>query len=134
MPVEADLVTYLDTQLSETAGTNLFEGPMPELPAACMAITHYGGEAAEDRIMGPSLTPPGIEVPHVQVMTRSSAKATARTRAFAAHAVLDGFAGTLSGRAYFNIESIDGEPYCLGQDDNHLWQYVCNYRVEKVRG
>lgn len=138
MPVEPALVTYLDTQLSETAGTDLFEGPMPESPDAAMAVTHYGGEPADSRVMGASLANNGlVEQPHVQLMTRGAVndKAGPRTRALAAHAVLDGYGpGTLSGVLYHSIESLDGEPYCLGQDQNQRWRYVVNYVVKKARG
>lgn len=134
MPVQADIVSYLDPLIAETAGTDLFEGPMPESPDNAIAITHYGGEPAEDRVMSASLTAPGIEVPHVQVMVRNTAMATAQTRAAAVHALLDGFFGTISGRNYYNVESLDGEPFCLGQDANQRWRWVSNYRVEKTRG
>src|SRR6185503_20990534 len=133
MPADADLVAYLDPLVSESATASpdptLVEGPMPELPDACVAITHYAGEPAEDRVMSPSLTAPGIEVARVQVMVRNPDKATARTRAYAYHALLDNLHSTpISGRLYFAVESIDGEPYCLGQDQNSRWRYVANYR------
>ncbi len=48
MPAEQALVAYLDTVLTETAGTNLFEGPMPEFPEDCMAVTQYDAQEAED--------------------------------------------------------------------------------------
>lgn len=134
MPVQADLVAYLDALIAETAGTDLFEGPMPEFPDSCIAVTHYGGEAALDRVMGPSLNPPGVEVPHVQVMVRNPVMATAKARADAVHALLDGFNGTLSGRTYFNVESLDGEPFSLAQDQSFRWRWVANYRIQKARG
>lgn len=134
MPVQSDLVSYLDPLIAETAGTDLFEGPMPELPDNAIAVTHYGGEPAEDRVMSASLTAPGIEVCHVQVMTRNAVMATGKTRADAVHALLDGFFGTLSGRNYYGVESIDGEPSCIGQDQNQRWRWVSSYRVQKQRG
>ena len=141
MPVEPALVAYLDGLLSESASSNpptLVEGPMPEIPDAMIAVTHYGGEPADSRVMGASLVNEGlVEQPHVQVMVRGAAndKSGPRTRAFAAHAVLDGYGpGTLSGVLYHRIESLDGEPYCLGQDMNERWRYVVNYRVQKGKG
>lgn len=138
MPVEPALVTYLDTVLAETAGTDLFEGPMPEFPDACIAVTHAAGEPADSRVMGASLVNEGlVEQPHVQLMVRGAAndKAGPRTRAMAAHAFLDGYGpGTLSGTYYHRVESLDGEPYCLGQDQEMRWRYVANYRVQKARG
>lgn len=131
--VPVDLITYLDSSVSETAGTDLFEGPPPELPANLVAITHYAGEAAEGRIMGPSLTAPGVEVALVQLFVRDEKMATAKSKADAYHALLDGLDGTLSGRTYFNVESIDSQPYSIGQDARALWRWVCNFRCEHGR-
>lgn len=136
MPVAEALIAYLDPLVaSVAAGVSLFKGPMPELPDVCVAITHYGGESALDRTMGPSLQVPGAEVPHVQVMVRHTSNATAQSLATAIHALLDGYGpATLSGVTYHNIESLDGEPSTLGQDLNQRWRYVANYRVTKGRG
>ena len=134
MAVEADLVAYLDTQLSETAGTDLFEGPMAELPDNQIVVTHYASEESDDYTMGASLSAPGSEIVMVQVMARNTVKATALARAQAAHAKLDNLQNqTLSGRSYFTIEA-QGEPFSLGQDQQHRWRYVANFRVRKARG
>lgn len=136
MPVDADLVTYLDGLVAESAGVDLFEGPMTETPDNCIAVTHYTGESAKQfRVMAPSLSPPGAEVARVQVMVRNVDKATARTKAYAIHAVVDGLVNTvLSTRLYHQVESIDGEPSSLGQDQNGRWRYQASYRVVKARG
>lgn len=134
MSAEADLVTYLDSQLSETGGTNLFEGPAPETPDDLIAVSHYASEPSDAYVMSASLTAPGYDVERVQVMARSTVKATAHTRALAAHAVLDNLHGvTMSGRVYFGIES-DGPPFNIGTDQNMRWRYVANYTVKKARG
>lgn len=135
MPVMADLVAYLDPLVSETAGTNLFEGPMPELPNDAVALDHYGGEPPEDRVMGASLSASGVYPARVQLMVRSTDMATAITKANAYYALLDNF-GTaqLSGRTYFDIESMDGEPFSIGQDQNSRWRFVANFRIRKARG
>ena len=131
--VPVDLITYLDSLVSETAGTDLFEGPPLELPDNLVALTHYAGEPAEDRVMGPSLTAPGIEVALVQLFVRNTVMATAKTKADAYHALLDNFSGTANSRTYFQIESVDGMPYSLGQDASGRWRYVANYRCEYKR-
>ena len=132
--VPEDLIVYLIAAgVSETAGGTLIEGPSPELPADVVVLTHYDGEEAEDRVMGPSLTAPGVEVSLVQLFVRNSLMATAKTKADAYHALLDGLNGTLSGRSYFNVESMDSMPYSIGQDSRELWRMVCNFRVEHAR-
>lgn len=131
--VAADLVTYLDALFAETGGTDLFEGPQTELPANQVAVTQYAGDDAMDRVMGPSLTPPGVEVSLVQVVVRNTSMVTAKSKADAYHAKLDGYDGTLSGRKYFSIESINGMPFTTGQDKNERWEWVCNYRCQHTR-
>jgi hypothetical protein len=133
--VPEDLITQLvtDTGIAEIAGTDIFKGPPPEMPENVVAITHYAGEAADDRTMGPSLTAPGLEIALVQLFVRHSLEATAKTKADVYHALLDGLDGTLSGRKYFNVESIDSMPYSIGQDSRHLYRIVCNFRVEHAR-
>ena len=134
MPVEADLVAYLDPLVSETAGTDLFEGPIPELPNACVVLQHTGGQDGE-YVMGPSLTTPDLERVRVQLMVRNPAKATAVSRANAVHALLDNLGPvTLSTRLYHRVHSIDGPPHSLGQDVNLRWRLVANYEIEKARG
>lgn len=134
MPVEADLVTYLDSQLSETAGTNLFAGTPPESPDSLLAVVHYASERSDEYVMAASLTAPGFEVERVQVISRNTSKTTAQSRALAAHAALDNLAGqTLSTRLYYHILS-DGPPFNIGQDQNMRWRFVANYQVKKARG
>jgi len=141
MPVEADVVTYLAAQgsLSLTAGTNVFEGPLPEAPATdpCVAVSHYVSQMSDEYVMGPSLSAPGYEYERIQVMVRSATKATAQTLADSIHAFLDNlhttanFAG--SGRTYFHIRS-DGPPFNIFQDTERRWRFVANYEVRKARG
>lgn len=135
MPLDTDIVTYLDPLVSETAGTDLFEGPMPELPDNCVAVTHYNSQASDDYSMGASLTAPATELEDFQVMVRNTVKATARTRANAIHALLDNLQGvTMSGRVYQHITS-DGPPsHVLGQDANGRWRCTANYHARKARG
>jgi hypothetical protein len=136
--VEADVVAYLAAAgLGLTSGTNLFEGEMPELPAACVAVTHYASEASDDYVMSSSLGAPGYEIERFQVMTRHATRATAISTAASIHAVLDNLGTTTnfgsSGRTYFRIES-DGPPFSIGQDPTLRWRRVANYRAQKARG
>lgn len=134
MPLGADLVAYLDSASSLTAGTDLFEGPMPELPDACVAITPTGGEGGE-YTMGASLSSPGLEMARFQLMVRHGTQATCVSNANTYHALIANLGPTtLSGRLYHHVEPIDGEPYSIGQDENLRFRYVSNYRAWKARG
>jgi hypothetical protein len=140
MAVEADLVAYLASAgLGLTAGATLFEGPPVELPDNVVVITHTGGEApgSDDgnEVMGPSLEAPGYEIVRIQLFVRHTVKATAVSTALACHAKLAGLhSQTLSTRTYYRIDSMDGEPYSLAQDQNGRWRMVSNYTVRKARG
>ena len=135
MSIEADIVTYLDGATSLTAGTDLFQGPLPELPADCVAITHTGGEKGE-YTMGPSLSSAGIEMGRFQMAVRRTSRATAFSDANTYYALLAnlGPVTLASGKVYQDVESLDGEPYNLGQDSLDNWRVVCNFRCWKQRG
>jgi hypothetical protein len=135
LPAEAALVAYLDSVLTETAGTDLFEGPMPESPDNCIHVAHYDSQEAEDRVMAASLVNnAGLWPVSVQIMARNTNKATAEARARAAFDALDNLLNTtLSGVKYHSIEA-DGEPFDLGKDANERWRFVFNCIVRKARG
>lgn len=133
MSLATDLIVYLDALVSETAGTDLFEGPSVELPDNTVIVTHYGGEAVQDRTMGASLTTSGVEVGSVQVLVRNTVMATALTRAEVIHALLDNFNGTWNSRTILQCISINGMPFSMGTDKLGRFRYVANFRVQFIR-
>jgi hypothetical protein len=134
MPVVEDLITYLDPLIAEAAGVDLVEGPMPELPDNCVALTATGGEVAE-YTMGGELAPTDLEYSHVQMMVRNTLMASSISRAMAIHALLNNLGRrTINGRTYHHVRAMDGEPHSLGQDQNARWRRVVNYRVYKAAG
>jgi hypothetical protein len=128
-------VTYLAAQSVGTAGTDLFEGGFHETPDTQIAVAHFGGEASE-RQMGPSLGAPVLEMPLVLVLARSPSKATAEAKARAAYVKLDNLQGMTStgGVVYHHVESLDGPPASMEQDENLRWVYGATYRVRKAAG
>lgn len=135
MPAEAALVTYLDALLTEAAGTDLFEGPMPESPDNCVAVAHYDSLSPEGRVMGASLSDnAGLWPVSVQIMARNVSKTAAEARARAYLDLLDNLGPvTLSGVLYHSCEA-DGEPMNLGQDANMRWRFAFNLTCRKARG
>lgn len=135
MAVEADIVAYLNGQAGLVSATNLFEGLLPEDPAACVAVAPTGGELSDDYVSGASLDAPTMEYSRFQVMVRDATMAAARTTAHAVYALLANLGPTtLSTRTYNHVESIDGEPSLIGQDQQARWEYVMNFRAMKARG
>ena len=47
MSLTAEVVDYLATELSLTAGTTIFETILPDTPDACVAVEETGGSAPE---------------------------------------------------------------------------------------
>jgi hypothetical protein len=134
MPADSDLVTYLDSATTLTSGTDLFVGPMPEMPDNCVAVTHYNSQRSDDYAMGASLSAPGYEIEDVQLMVRNTSRSMARADADAYHALIANMhSATLSGRAYFRVDE-EGTPFCIGQDQNGRWRFVANYEIKKARG
>lgn len=134
MPAEAALVAYLDTLLTETSGTDLFEGPAPEGPENLIAVAHYDSLDARDRVMAGSLGNQQAVYPvMVQVMARNVSKTAAEARCRAAFDALENLGPVqLGGVTYHNVEC--EEPFNLGQDQNGLWRFAFNAEVEKARG
>lgn len=136
MPVQADVVAYIDAQTALTAGTNLFEGPLPgeSTQDPLVSVLHFMSRPSDDYTMGASLTAPGSEIESVKVMVRSANQATAKTQADAIHALLDNLQNTsLSGRTYFHVTS-DGPPWLEAQDNNNRFRFVGQYHCRKTRG
>jgi hypothetical protein len=132
--IEADIIAYLDPSIDETVDVDIFEGPLPEAPANCVAVDHYNSQPSDDYEMSPSLTAPGSELEDFQIAVRNTSRATARTKANAIHVLLDNLGPvTLSGRVYSQVTS-DGPPFCLKQDEGGRWHYVANYHARKARG
>ena len=137
MPLAEDLIRYLDPLVSESMdgpAPSLMEGPIGEKPDVCVALTVTAGELPE-WTMGPEYSEPDMEIGHVQLMVRHTTMAGAISKAFEYHRLLRNMGPrSLSGRLYFDVQSMDGEPYSLGQDQNERWRRVANYRVRKISG
>jgi hypothetical protein len=78
-----------------------------------------------------------IERPSFQILSRSSAYQTARSRAETAYQIFDGLAGrtlpTATGTRYLEITAVQA-PFSIGRDDNERWLVSTNYNVWKAVG
>lgn len=74
------------------------------------------------------------ESPSLQIISRSSSYATARSRAQTAYTILDGLAGqTLSGTLYLDFAAVQ-PPFSLGRDRNDRYLCAVNFLVRKEVG
>lgn len=145
MPVLPDLLAYLDAQdstlkkLSGTGSTgNLVITQLLDhtgAPDTLMALYETGGSAPA-WVMGS--TSPAYETVSVQVISRSSNYATARSRAYTAYRVLGGVrnqrlpAAASTDTLYLDCNP-DQPPFSIGQDPNKRWLISCNFTVHKER-
>lgn len=115
-----EIGTYLQTQGVGTLAVDLFLGRMPATPDTAMSVMEYGGLAP---VKAMSATPGAavLEMPSIQVLSRSANYTTARTRAESAYKKLDGFSGVLSGVRYGFI-SANQAPFFIQRDENdRVW-------------
>lgn len=136
MPVLNEIATYIAASSTATfsAGphatkTQIFIGDFPEDQRNTLVAIFEPGGAPPVYTFGAS---PMLERPTVQVISRSTSYATARTNAFTIYAILAAIKdATLSGTAYTRVTPSQS-PADLGKDadDRHL--ISCNYMAEKV--
>lgn len=125
-----DLGTYLDSQVATlTLGTNLFLGRIPDDPDTCVALFEYGGNAPTSTMGGDALPP--IENPNIQVLTRGSGYASARTLAFECWTAIEAILNeTLTATLYHRV-SANQSPFPLERDSQDRVIWAQNFRVMK---
>ena len=139
-----DVVTYLDAQSATFAklsasGGNLSKAFMPDAsPAPDTLVTLYEtGGLAPVHVFSTGGTTRYFEQPGLQLISRSTSYATARTNAEAAYIILDSVAGqglpTSSGISYLSIDAVQS-PFSLGRDGNDRYLVGCNFQVVKATG
>lgn len=109
--------------------TEIFIGDLPEDQRATLIALFEAGGAPPVYTYGSS---PMLERPTVQVISRSTSYATARTNASTIYSILAAVKGaTLSGTIYTRVTPSQS-PFDMGKDadDRHL--ISCNYIAEKA--
>lgn len=146
MPLLTDMLTYLDTQssalkkLSGTGSTgNLVITRLLDhtgAPDTLMCLYETGG-TAPNWVFGS--TSPAYETASLQVISRSTNYATARTRAYLAYRILGGIrnqylpTSTHTTKCLYLDCNPDQPPFSIGQDPNRRWLISCNFTVHKER-
>lgn len=123
-----ELSTYIDAQTALTEGTNLFKGRLPDSPITAVAISEYGG-APPLQTLGPTFVE---ENPRVQVVSRASDYATARTNAKTVWSLFKAFpsGSTLTGIVYKDIIPLQS-PFLMMRDANDHPIIAFNLEVAK---
>lgn len=146
MPLLTDMLTYLDAQdstLKKLSGTgttgNLVITQLLDhtgAPDTLMALYETGG-MAPNWIFGS--TSPAYETASLQVISRSSSYATARSRAYLAYRILGGIRNQYLPTSTYTTKCLyldcnpDQPPFSIGQDSNKRWLLSCNFTVHKER-
>lgn len=145
MTVLTDLAQYIDTASTLFArnsnlgiGVALDAGSLPntftslyETPGLEGAYAFSTGTTAGSRAQRV------LDRPRVQVISRSTSYATARSRAQTIYDLIDGIANrklptSTSTGLYVSITAVQA-PFSLGRDENDRWLISTNYQIERGR-
>ena len=133
MATITDVGAYLDTNVSNvslTAGTNLFYGRLPDSPDTCVALYETGGQAPDDTMGNNSA--PVFENPRIQLVVRASAYATASALIQDCWDKLMLVTNeTLSSTYYARISAVSS-PFALDRDSQDIMVLACNFQIIKT--
>lgn len=120
--------------IASTAANGIYKAFMPHAPATCTVLYEYTGQAPQQRF---SSSTPAYEIPHFQIVCRSTSYATARTKAHSIFKLLNGVVSQTikpssgaTGCTYFSIEP-NQSPFDMGKDENDYMRVACNYAAKK---
>jgi hypothetical protein len=131
MSLTAEVVDYLATELSLTAGTTIFETILPDTPDACVAVEETGGSAPE-RQFGSSAAI--FEFPNMRVLCRGAANDYSTPRAQAKTAwekLLEITPQSTLGSTAYQFVSPMQSPFELGRDSKDRVVIAFNCNVQK---
>lgn len=128
-----ELGTYLAANISGatalTLGTNLFLGRLPDSTDTCVALFETGGTFPSHTMGGASS--PVFERGRLQVVTRASGYATARTLAGDVWSTFEQIADeTLTGTRYLRVTAVQS-PFPTERDSTDRILVVQNFDVIK---
>ena len=130
--VLTEVVNYLATELSLTAGTNLFETLLPDTPDAAMAVEETGG-APPERQFGS--TAAAFEFPSIRVICRAGANDYNTPRAQAKTAwekLLEITPQSTLGSTKYQFVTPMQSPFEIGRDskDRVIVGFNCNVQKD----
>ena len=120
------LADYLESQSLGTKGTNLFIGSLPDVDGLGVVLTQYSGQVLETQTSGIAIHQPSLQV---RVHGAAEDYATPLARITAIQNALTGITNqTLSGIQFLRVKPITSI-IALGQDENLLYDFTCNFEV-----
>lgn len=144
MPLLTDILTYLDAQstafkkLSASTGNLVLTALLDRTPSPdTLTALYETGGSSPNWVFGS--TNPAYETAGLQVISRSSRYATARSRAYLAYRILGGIknqylpTSTHSTKCLYLDCNPDQPPFSLGPDQNDRWLVSVNFTVHKER-
>jgi hypothetical protein len=138
MTVAAEVQDYIVAsstafRLGGSTAGNVFVSQVPETaPDTAVTIYETGG-------IGPTFSlaaiPPVVETPGLQIVSRSTSYAVARSNAESIYKTLytpvNTSLTTSTGGTFYLTISPQQSPFDMGRDDNGRHQVICNYLVQK---
>lgn len=115
-----DVVNWLATQGVGTVAGTLFQGQLPPDPLDAILVVETGGRTF-DRVRR-------VQPLTLQVISRGTSYAAARTAAWRVHALLDSpSTSRRMGTTKVLYSKAIQPPFALGQDARQAWKFSCNY-------
>lgn len=121
MSLANDVATYIDSNTSLTAGTNLFIGRQPSSPTTCVVVYETGGSQPDGD------APTQLETPTFQILIRSSDYATGRTYLDTMRSLFHKLIETDVGSTHFLNCFAVSEGGHIGQDDAGADEFSINF-------
>ena len=117
--------------VGSTANWGIFTGRRPDFPDKVVSVFEYGG-AGSLHAMASGAGLAVAERPRVQVVVRSNAYSTGRTKANDVFRLMDGLRErTINGVTYKWAAAIQS-PFLMARDENDRALIACNYEVWKA--
>lgn len=129
-----DLADYLQSLGIATIGANLFMGDQrPDQPDELLMLRVFGGLESM-RVMGQALGTSTLDMPRVQIESRSGSYLGADTLLRSAMNALDMMQGlTINNTRYHHIRALQSDPLPLEVDANQRHSLVMNFEIMKGR-
>lgn len=120
-----DIATILQTAGIGTKGTDLISGSLPDTKKTLgIGVIDTGGLDKEFNT--------GIEKPTVQIKVRGVKYDAVYSKIRQIVVKLSGTVDEVVGTTRYIHILENGQPFCLGLDDNNRYTYVANFRMERT--
>lgn len=126
MSMGTDIVGYIESNTSLTAGTTLYLNQMPDSAMDVVSVYEQGGLSPDFHYSQPA---PSVEKPRLQVLVRSATYVIGESLAREVWSLLTAIMDqTINGRYFQTVMAVD-TPTFLERDKNDAAIFTMNFQV-----